>query len=375
MSGAKVWIGLDLGGERTHICIVDDAGSPLVECDCSTTAAEIEASLAKFPLPQIGLIAVEAGADMHVVRTLRLRAYPVVIFEARKASRFLAIRRNKTDSGDARGLADLARLGRNTVSQVYLKSPEIQHLRSRLVLRHRLVLIKVSAEGALRSRLALHGRRLKTTKVLGGLRDQVEAHIAHIREVDGIDLAGDVRPLVNVCESLKRHLKQLELALDRAARGNSVCRLLMQVPGIGPICAVSFYTAIEEPHRFGKNSDVGAYLGLVPRRYQSGQTSKTLGITKTGSKLTRSHLVTAATLFSRYAPDCALKDWAMAAKERLGARRANVAVARKLAIILLCMWKTRTPFRLYPQSVPGAMCGNGGAASDQAQADCSPSPS
>jgi transposase len=348
MSGAKVWIGLDLGRDRTHVCVVDDEGVPLEECDCPANAADVESALAAFPLGDIGLIAVEAGAEMRLVRALRARGFPIAVFESRKASRFLAIRRSKTDSGDARGLADLARLGRDTVSQVRLKSEEMQQLRSRIVLRHRLVLIKVAAEGALRSRLALHGRRLKSTRVPGGLRDQVAAHIAEIREAEGIDLSGDLRPLVDVCESLKGHLNQLGQVIERTAKSNPVCSLLMQVPGVGPICAVSFYSAIEDPARFGKSAAVGAYLGLVPRRYQSGQTSRTLGITKTGSKLTRSHLVAAATGFIRFAPDSALKEWAMAARTRLGSRRAKVAVARKLAIVLLCMWKSGSSFRPYP---------------------------
>jgi transposase len=118
----------------------------------------------------------------------------------------------------------------------------------------------------------------------------------------------------------------------------------MEVPGVGPICALSFYSAVEDPSRFRRAGDVAAYLGLVPRRYQSGSTSRTFGITKTGSKLTRTHLVTAATSFGNTGPDCALKRWFLSLRERAGSRRARVALARELAVILLSMWKNDTAF-------------------------------
>ena len=128
----------------------------------------------------------------------------------------------------------------------------------------------------------------------------------------------------------------------------------MEVPGVGVICALSFYSAVEDPDRFRSASDVGAYLGLSPRRYQSGGISRTFGITKAGSKLTRTHLVTAATVFGNIAPDCRLKRWSVALRERAGGKRARVALARKLAVILLTMWKNGTHFELSPAGPPAA---------------------
>ena len=353
MNDEIVWVGLDLGLAETHVCVVAADGNPLHEQACETAVGPLKEALAPFPVSRIGRIAVEAGSDVHVVRKLRSAGFPVAIFESRSASKFLALRRNKTDASDARGLADLARLGSHTVSEVYLKSPECQQLRGLLVMRKRLLTIRLATESVLRSRLALHGWRLKSTAGPGNLRKQIEIAMAEINAADGADLRAELAPLVDVCESVRTYMRTLDRDLESRARAHEVCRRLMEVPGVGPICAISFYTAIEDPDRFGAVEIVGAYFGLTPRRYQSGATARTRGITKAGSKMTRTHLVNAATVFGTFAPDCALKEWYLALRDRIGAARARVALARKLAIILLTIWKNQTHFELYPaRSLP-----------------------
>jgi transposase len=274
------------------------------------------------------------------------------MFEARKASRFLAIRRSKTDASDARGLADLARLGRSTVSQVHLKSLEFQELRSDLVLRHKLVQVRMAVEASVRSHLGLHGRRIKGTTKLDGIRVQVEAETEALLADEGIDVRARLRPLAELCENLRRYLKDLDRTLEKRARGHPVCSRLMEIPGVGPICALSFYSAVEDPARFAREADVGAYLGLVPRRYQSSDVTRSVGITKTGNKLTRYHLMSAALSMRLGKKDCALRDWGLALGERIGTGRARVAVARKLAILMLLLWRTGARFEPYPTGKP-----------------------
>jgi transposase len=348
MTTENYWIGLDLGLGETHVCVTADDGTTVHEETCETNIKAICAALAAVPKQRIRLIAAEAGSDTFAARKIRAAGYPLALFEARKASKFLALRRNKTDASDAKGLADMARLGRHTVSQVYMKSLECQQLRSQLVMRQKLVRLRVATEGALRSRLALYGRRFKRPRAPGDVRACVEAELAQLKSDEGIDLRDDVAALVDVCESLRSYLKKLDRDLERQATDHPVCRRLMQVTGVGPICSLSFFSAIEDPHRFERAVDVAAYLGLNPRRYQSGETSRTRGITKTGSKLTRTHLVNAATVFLTAGPDSALKEWAATLKVRLGGRRARVALARKLAIVLLMIWKTGADFAAYP---------------------------
>ncbi|HEY8434223.1 MAG TPA: IS110 family transposase [Sphingomicrobium sp.] len=356
MSDAKVWVGLDLGQKLTNVCVVDDEGVELLQRQCETGPGPIEESLAAFGRGCIALVAVETGNDLHIVRKLRQAGFPVAMFESRKASKFLALRRNKTDASDARGLADLGRLGRHAVSQVHLKSLECQRNRGLLVMRKRLVMMRVAAENTLRSRLALNGRRLKPSYGLGALRRQVATELDALKADDGIDLHADLEPLVDLCESARSYIRELDREVGRIVKANEVCRLLMGIPGVGPICALSFYSAIETPDRFARPSDVAAYLGLTPRRHQSGGKSRTRGITKTGSKLTRSHLVTAATVFANTAPDCPLKRWFLALRERAGSMRARVALARKLAVMMAAMWKNGTPFDpLRPAAPPRSM--------------------
>lgn len=344
MAEDLVWVGLDLGQASTSVCVVDPLGSVLLEETCRTNICDLEAALSPFPAQIIGSVSVEAGQGTFIVRKLLQSGFPVRVFEARKASKFLAIRRSKTDSSDAKGLADLGRLGQNTVSQVYLKSVECQELRSQLVMRHRLVRLRVSAEASVRSRIALHGRRLIASNAPGAFRRQGGACLRELLAEDGIDLEAELDPLMDLCESLRTYLAKLDRALADRAKRHSVCSRLMEVPGVGPICAISFYSAIEDPSRFRRAADVGAYFGLTPRRHQSGEMSRTTGITKTGNKLTRSHLVTAATVLRQHGGDSALREWALKASERIGAPRARVALARKLAVVLLVIWKTGAHF-------------------------------
>jgi transposase len=347
-----VWVGLDLGEEQSSIAVVDEHGHSIHEQSCGSSVADVEAALSEFAIPRIALIGVEAGTATHLVRKLRACGYPIAIFEARKASRFLAIRRSKTDASDARGLADLARLGTNTVSQVHLKSLEFQHLRSDLVLRHKLIQVRVTVEGGIRSRLRLYGRRLKSTVKPGGLRINVEAELSSLLAEEGLDIGAQVRPLVELCESLRSYLRDFDRTLQERAREHPVCARFMEIPGVGPICSLSFYSAVEDPNRFRRSADVGAYLGLVPRRRQSGDMSRSMGITKTGNKLTRYHLTAGALALRRAKTDCALRDWDAALKERIGAGRARVALARKLAVLMLLLWKSGTEFEPYPNGAP-----------------------
>jgi transposase len=362
MPDKKVWVGLDLGEQRINICVLNDAGEPLLEQECSSAASDVEAALLVFPSTTIGLIAVEAGTNTHLIRTLRSRGYPVAIFEARKASKFLAIRRSKTDASDAHGLADLARLGRNTVTQVHLKSLELEQLRAELGLRHKLIKMRVAVESSLRSRLLGYGIRLPTPRSASGLRSNVEAAIASLGRDGGVDVGAHLEPLLRVAESLRIYLKTLDHALEQRAKEVPVCQRFMEIPGVGWVCALSFYTAIGDPNRFARPDDVGAYLGLVPRRYQSGEVSRTRGITKTGSKLTRQHLVTAAMVMRTRKVDCALRDWGLVLKDRIGGGRSRVAMARKLAGVMLCMWKSGDRFEPYPSARGNPMSTSGEAA-------------
>jgi transposase len=349
MRGRRFWVGLDAGERRVDICVLDAEGAVVLRQDCDATAIAVRKALAEIPRSRIDAMGIEAGAGTHLVRELRRFRFPVCIFESRKASRFLGIRRNKTDSNDAKGLADLARLGQQAVSQVCLKSPETQLLRVQLISRTKLIQHRLAAHSTLRSLLALHGANLQTSRTGRNLETQFSQQVRRLRAKSDIDLEPHLRPLVELCKEATAQIRQMDRSLVERAMAHPVCSQLMTVPGVGPVCAVSFYTAVEDPTRFTRSSDVGAYFGLTPKVRQSGDVSRISGISKMGNRLTRGHLVSAATaLLWTSKAECDLRAWGLQLIERVGGQRARVAVARKLATVMLAMWKTGQPFDPQP---------------------------
>jgi transposase len=147
---------------------------------------------------------------------------------------------------------------------------------------------------------------------------------------------------------MRNYLTAVDGDLRKWAEAHPVCSRFLEIPGIGPLCAVSFYTAIEDPNRFNSAADVGPYLGLTPKVLQSGISLKHGPISKMGNKLTRSHLVSSATvIFAGRIKDHPLKIWGLKLAQRAGASKARVAVARRMAVTMLAMWKNGTRYEAY----------------------------
>jgi transposase len=342
MGRTRLWVGLDVGATRMVACVIDDAGQVVIERDLATAAADLHAILKPIKR-RVALIGLETGAyGTHLTRVLRL-GYRIAVFDSRQASKFLAIRQNKTDKNDARGLAEVARLGRASVAEVRLKSQECQRLRSTLVTRQKLVRLRLATEGTIRSMFRLNGGNLKSSWSATTLRRHVQEELVRLRRTEKIDLRPEIEPLLSLCEAMRTYLEQLERQLRALAEEHPVCRRFLAIPGVGPICALSFYSAIEEPTRFRRNADIGAFLGMVPRVKQSGQSTVHFRISKIGNRMTRSHLVTAGMQHLRYG-ESAIQAWGKALGERIGKPRARMAVARRLAVAMLAMWKSDEPF-------------------------------
>jgi transposase len=344
MTRKPVWVGLDVGADQTSVCAVGDQGEVILEETAPTEPKKLHLLLK--PLKRrIVTVALESGPyGMRLTRTLRELGYGVAVYDCRQASKFLSIRQNKTDTNDARGIAEIARVGGETVSEVRVKSVECQRLRSTLATRQKLLRLRVAAEGSMRSLFRLNGGKLKSSHSAAALRRNVHNELARLRKVDKIDLSEDVLPLLSLCEAMREYVEHLDERLDSMAEQHPVCRRLMEIPGVGPICALSFYSAVEEPTRFRRSSDVGAYLGLVPKVRQSGQSTLRMRISKMGSSMTRGHLGTAALQHLRYA-NSDVQIWGTGLAERIGKQRARTAVARKLAVTMLAMWKSGEPYQ------------------------------
>jgi transposase len=155
-----------------------------------------------------------------------------------------------------------------------------------------------------------------------------------------------MEPLLAVARALAAELKKLHARLEATAAANPVTARMMTVPGVGPVTSLVFMTSVEDPTRFKRGREAPAFAGLVPRRIQSGNVDILGSITKTGDRMLRSALYEAAhILISRVKRPFALQTWGRAVAERRGGKRARVAVARKLAILLHRMWRDETDFR------------------------------
>jgi transposase len=262
---------------------------------------------------------------------------PVVCIDARHAHAALSVRINKSDPNDARGLAELMRMG--WYREVRVKSEESQLVRSLLVARARLVRIRRDLENQIRSLLKENG--LLFPRAVGRqFRDRVR------------DLVSEDQPLRAIIDSLlavHERVSDEQAALDGRVRGlaktDQTTRRLMTVPGIGVVTALTFRHTIDDPTRFRAATSVGAYLGLTPRRKQSGELDLTGHISRWGDRLLRSYLFEAASVLihrtKRWSP---LQEWGQRLVKRIGLKKAKVAIARKLAVILHCIWSDGTEF-------------------------------
>jgi transposase len=344
MARRQIWVGLDVGADKMSACAVDDAGAVILEQTVPTNARDLHRLIKSFKR-RIRMIGMESGPySIHLVRSLRQLRYPVAMFDCRQASKFLAIRQNKTDKNDARGLADIARLRGEAVSEVRVKSVECQRLRSTLATRQKLLQLRLATESTIRSLFRLNGGKVERSWSAQALRRNVRSELARLRKVEKIDLTDEVMPLLTLAEAMRAYLENLSARLELIAKDSPVCRRFMEIPGVGPICALSFYSAIEDPSRFSRSSDVGAYLGLVPKVRQSGESTVRMRISKMGNSMTRAHLATAALQHLRYAKSD-IQQWGEGLAERIGKARARTAVARKLAVVMIAMWKADEPYR------------------------------
>lgn len=344
MAYRKYWVGLDTRVSETAVCLIDEFGEILFEGKRETNADQIKDILRPFGVEAVQRITIEAGVGTHMVRNLQRQGFPVYVTEVRKSAKFLAIRRQKTDANDARGLAELGRIGRTIGSEVFVKPLDCQNLRSLLNVRKSLVQQRMKIDALVQSIVRLHGGKLKTNTGVGKLASGIEGQLERLK-VDGLDVDADLRPLITIAENLRSHISGMDKRLRAMAVTHPVCSNLMTVPGVGPITALSFYSAIGDPSRFQRTRDVGPYFGLTPSIHQSGVISRVGRISRFGSKLTRTHLVSAATvLLCSTKAQSALQTWGLELSKKVGLSKARVAVARKLAVVMLHMWKSGSAF-------------------------------
>nr|WP_079247235.1 IS110 family transposase [Sphingomonas turrisvirgatae] len=351
---ARVWIGLDVGMKSTSVCVLDGDGQIVHQCSMKTSATELGRYLAKNFASNVARIGLESGAmGGHLAVGLRRLGYQVSVLDALQVHRVLSIRRNKTDTNDARGIAEITRSGRDYLTEVYVKSAACFEVRAQIILRHRLVQQRVQTEAVVRGLLRVYGGRVESgAKSAATFRERVVEQLLIIVDNEGVDLRPRIMPILDHCARLQVDAARIDAELETLAGENPVCRRFMAIPGVGAITALSFFTAIEEPSRFRRMDDVAAYLGLTPRVYQSGESLTHGSISKMGNRLTRTHLVNAATvLLSATKTFSSLKDWGVRLAKKVGFNKARIAVARKLATIMFGIWRDGTHFQFKAETV------------------------
>jgi transposase len=331
---------LDVSTTTSALCVVDRLDGRIVfETSVASEPDAIAAALDSYR-SRLHLVGHEAGAlAPWLHRELQARGLPMVMLETRHAHMALKTQRNKTDKNDARGLAQLLRTG--WYKAVHLKSEESARLR--LLLSHRRTLKRklLDIENEVRQSLKAFGIRLGKGFGHAGFAAKVRAVMA-----DDPLLVAMTECMLRAWEALWTEYGRLHRLVAQAAGRYEPCRRFMGIPGVGPVTSLAFKAAIDAPRRFRRSKTVGAHLGLTPRRIQSGDSIDFEGhISRCGDAEVRAALYEAAgVLLTRSRAPSALKAWGLRLARRRGYKRAVVAVARKLAVIMHRMWVDGTDF-------------------------------
>ncbi len=331
------YVGLDVSLAETSVCVLDGSGRVRFEGKVKSRVDDLVACIREHAADaeRVGLETGQTAGTLF--RGLKSADLPVFCLETRHAHKVLSARVNKTDRNDARGLAEMMRVG--WFKQAWLRGASAHAIRSLLMGRRLLLVTKRTLENTLRGAVKRFGLILTKTSGRGfgqraaSMLDQDPAYAAF------------AMPIFAVLESLKEQIRSYERQLRALAKRDSTVVRLMTIPAIGYLTALAYTSTIEDPLRFKRSEDVGPYLGLTPRVHQSGEMDRTGRISKAGDPLTRAYLYEAATvLLNRISKAVPLRAWGLRLKERVGPKKAQVAVARKLAVLMHAIWTDGTEF-------------------------------
>jgi len=320
-----LFVGLDVSVRTTSVCVIDAFGKILKEGKVETEPDAISALLHSVGshYKRVGL---EAGPlSQWLYSGLAAAGYPVICVETRHMKAALSAQINKTDRNDARGIAQMMRVG--LYKPVHVKTIRSQEIRMLLTARKFVQTKLIDAENNLRGLLRNFG--LKVGMVT---RLKFEQRILELLE-QSPHLRLIIEPLLEVRRVLREQYQRLHKAMEQMAEADDVCQLLMTAPGVGPMVALSYRAGVDEPSRFGRSRSVPAHFGLTPSRYQSGEVDQGKGISKCGDAVIRWVLVEAAGALLRISKRSSpLQEWGLEVAKRRGMTKAIVAVARRLAV-------------------------------------------
>ncbi len=328
----KLTIGLDLGDRSSWYCVLDERGEVQWEGKVSTTAKALGEVFGKMPRSRVAL---ETGTHSPwVSRVLSEVGHKVIVAHARNV-RLIGESRRKDDRLDARTLARLARIDPQLLSPVKHRSAPAQADLTLIRARAGLVRARTALVNTVRSLAKSYGERLRSCNVRNLDPEKAEGLSP--------ELQAAVEPLLRTVESLSEGIREYNQRIEALAKQSyPQVALLKQVKGVGTLIALTFLLTLEDPHRFRKSRDVGCYLGLQPGRRNSGQSEPQMHISKEGDPYLRTLLVQGAQhILGPFGPDCDLRRWGLKLAERggkSGKKRAIIATARKLAVLLHRLW-------------------------------------
>jgi transposase len=324
----KHYVGLDVSMRKTSICIVNEQGKIVHESEVKTDPHVLADAIEKTGL-EIELVGFESGSLGHyLTQGFKERALPAICMDARKMSVILSVRVNKTDKNDARGIADALRTGMFT--RVHEKPREAIDRGAVLSMRRCLVNQRTDIKNHVRGILKTYGVRLGAI----GPTKFNEAVKHRIQDLDHL-VRQTMEGILEVFDMLTKKITRLDQELLKIAHQEKDVRLLMTAQGIGPITALTYKAEIFDPSRFPNSRTVGAYLGMTPTQYSSGETQKQGRISKCGSMELRSLLTEAGVVvLTRSQKWSKLKAWGLKLMRKKGLKKASLAVGRKLAVIM-----------------------------------------
>ncbi len=331
------YVGFDVSKEETSFCVMDEAGKIMAQGKAFSDPQSLFEALRKHTLCPTRIVLETGTLSNWLARGLHEYGLPVDVIDARQAHAVMKLQHNKTDANDAILLAEIARTG--FCRPVSVSSEDAHKQRILIKARRLLVCQRRDTQNAIRGFLCALGIRFP--KGSGKLANRVQTAL-----VERPDLKVMIEPLLASSEALKIQIQHLDEEVIKQAKASKASQLLMTIPGVGPITALAFAATIDDATRFEKSRTVGAYLGLTSRRYQSGEMDYSGRISKFGDDLLRSLLYEAAnSLLTVVRKSHPIKDWARRIRKRSSHKKACVALARKLAVIMHRMLITGEAFR------------------------------
>lgn len=346
ISQQQLTIGLDLGDRNSWYCVVDEAGRIQVEQRVRTTAKALREVFGGMPPSRIAL---EIGTHSPwISRLLGKLGHEVIVANARKV-RLIGESRKKDDRLDAQALARLARIDPELLYPVKHRSAQAQADLTLIRARAGLVRARTSLVNTARSLAKSYGERLRGCNVRNMNPEKAESLSP--------ELQAALQPLLAAIEAVSECIAEYNDGIEKLAQESyPQVALLKQVKGVGTLIALTFLLTLEDPHRFRKSRDVGGYLGLQPGRRKSGQSEPQLHISKEGDPYLRTLLVQGAQhILGPFGVDCDLRRWGLKLAERggrSGKKRAIVATARKLAVLLHHLWVSGEVYQPLHNSSP-----------------------